>query len=120
MGRIVMGKRVLLIAVGVVFVVGTSGAARAEDIPLPPPMPPPELTNPPPPPPVDAGPTILPVPVGSSRTKIPTHLRAGNQYYDASVAGLRAYVDSTKATDPQLYAQLAPEVDALEARANGA
>ena len=40
----------------------------------------------------------------------------GNRVFDASEAGLRAYIESIKSTEPQLYAQLAPDVAHLEAR----
>ena len=46
----------------------------------------------------------------------PTHLTVGDQIFDGSVAGLRAYLDMTQATDPQLFAQLSPDLERLEAR----
>jgi hypothetical protein len=46
--------------------------------------------------------------------QIPNHLVVGNQVFEASVTGLRAYLESIKATQPQLYAQLAPDVESLE------
>jgi hypothetical protein len=51
---------------------------------------------------------------------VPTHLRVGNQQFDASVSGLRAYLDATKKTDPKLYAGLEPDVEWLESRRNDA
>jgi len=47
-------------------------------------------------------------------TQIPNHLVVGNQIFEADVTGLRAYIESIKATQPQLYAQLAPDVEGLE------
>jgi hypothetical protein len=47
---------------------------------------------------------------------IPSHLAIGNRVFDASVSGLRAYIESIKATEPQLYAQLAPDVERLESK----
>lgn len=47
-------------------------------------------------------------------TQIPNHLVVGDQVFEASVPGLRAYIESIKATQPQLYAQLAPDVEGLE------
>ena len=46
----------------------------------------------------------------------PTHLTVGDQIFDGSVAGLRAYLDTTQATDPQLFAQLSPDLERLESR----
>jgi hypothetical protein len=51
---------------------------------------------------------------------LPTHISVGDQQFDASVSGLRAYVETTKVTEPQLYADLAPEVERLEARQSNA
>jgi hypothetical protein len=51
---------------------------------------------------------------------IPSHLAIGSRVFDASVTGLRAYVESIKATEPQLYAQLAPDVERLEAKQSAA
>ena len=50
--------------------------------------------------------------------EIPRHLVAGNQYFDASPAGFQAYLNTMKATNPELYAQLAPDADQLAARAS--
>jgi len=51
---------------------------------------------------------------------IPSHLAIGNRVFDASVTGLRAYIESIKATEPQLYSQLAPDVERLEAKQSAA
>ena len=47
---------------------------------------------------------------------IPNHLAVGNQIFEANVTGLRAYLDSIKTTQPQVYAQLAPDVERLESQ----
>ena len=47
---------------------------------------------------------------------IPSHLAIGNRVFDGSVTGLRAYIESIKTTEPQIYVQLAPDVERLEAR----
>jgi hypothetical protein len=46
----------------------------------------------------------------------PSHLRAGNQLFDVSTAGLRAYLETIRTSDPPLYAQLAPDLEKLESR----
>jgi hypothetical protein len=51
---------------------------------------------------------------------IPSHLTAGSQIFEESVTGLRSYVDSIKATEPQLYALLEPDVERLESRRKAA
>jgi hypothetical protein len=52
----------------------------------------------------------------SAQVVIPTHLDINDQIYEASVSGLRTYIESIKATQPQLYAQLAPDVEHLESQ----
>jgi len=51
---------------------------------------------------------------------IPEHLQAGNQLFDASVTGFRAYLENIKSSDPGLYGQLAPDVERLEGRESAA
>jgi hypothetical protein len=51
---------------------------------------------------------------------VPSHLRIGNQQFDVSVSGLRSYLETTKLTEPALYAQLAPDLERLEARQTNA
>ena len=51
---------------------------------------------------------------------LPEHLQFGDQHFDASVAGLRAYVDSIKSGDPGLWGQIAPDVASLESRQSSA
>jgi hypothetical protein len=46
----------------------------------------------------------------------PSHFTVGNQEFDATVGGLRAYLDATKTRDPALYFQLAPDVERLETK----
>ncbi len=45
---------------------------------------------------------------------VPNHFCIGNQYYEASVGGLRAYVESIRTVHPDLYARLDPQVSGLE------
>ena len=47
---------------------------------------------------------------------VSSHLASGSQLFEETVAGLRAYIDSIKAAEPQLYAQLAPDVEHLESQ----
>lgn len=54
--------------------------------------------------------------VHSGRVSIPTHMTVGDQIFEGNFAGLRAYLDMTKITDPDLYAQLSPELEQLENR----
>ncbi len=56
----------------------------------------------------------------TSVTVLPSHLSIGDQQFDASLAGLRAYLETTKVSDARLYAQLAPDLDRLESRAETA
>ena len=44
----------------------------------------------------------------------------GNQYYLDSVAGLRTYLETIRPTNGPLYAQLAPDVERLEAKRSAA
>jgi hypothetical protein len=53
-------------------------------------------------------------------TPIPNHLVIGDQIFEANVTGLRAYIDSIQVTQPQLYAQLAPDVEGLESERTSA
>jgi hypothetical protein len=105
-----MGKRLLLLGV-CLSVSSVAWPARAQVPPdfIPPPPPPP-----PPTPPFDG------FPPPTTQVEVPTHLSIGNQQFDGSVRGLRAYLETTKATDPKLYAQLAPDLESLEARQTNA
>ena len=47
---------------------------------------------------------------------VPSHLVAGNQIFEATAAGLQAYLASIKTTNPDLFAQLAPDADRLANR----
>ena len=51
-----------------------------------------------------------------STVVIPENLQVGNQRFDASVAGFRAYLETVKSSEPGLYGELAPDVARLEAR----
>jgi len=55
-------------------------------------------------------------PASTVTVTTPSNLTVRNLTFDASVSGLRAYVESIKATDAPLYAQLAPDVARLEER----
>ncbi len=48
--------------------------------------------------------------------QLPSSLTVGHQYFDASVGGLRRYLESVKATEPNLYLQLDPKLARLERR----
>jgi hypothetical protein len=49
--------------------------------------------------------------------EVPRHLVApGNLYFDATPAGFQAYLETVRTTNPDLYAQLAPDADRLETR----
>jgi hypothetical protein len=52
----------------------------------------------------------------TQQPEIPRHLVAGNQYFDASPAGFQAYLNTMRATNPELYTQLAPDADRLATR----
>jgi hypothetical protein len=45
---------------------------------------------------------------------VPEHLQLGNQTFEASVAGLRSYLETTRSSDLGLYQQLQPDVAGLE------
>jgi hypothetical protein len=59
-------------------------------------------------------------PPDNSTPTVPSHLAVGNQQFDASVDGLRAYLETKKATNPALYMRLAPDLERLEAKSNQA
>jgi len=46
----------------------------------------------------------------------PSHLTVGDQEFDATIGGLRTYLDATKTRDPGLFLQLAPDVERLETK----
>jgi hypothetical protein len=48
--------------------------------------------------------------------QVPEHLEVGNQVFDGSLSGFRTYLDTKRATDPQLFAQLDPQVRNLESQ----
>jgi hypothetical protein len=45
---------------------------------------------------------------------LPGHLGIGNQQFDASVGGLRSYLESIRSKDPGLYSKLDPQLQHLE------
>lgn len=51
---------------------------------------------------------------------VPDHLQVGDMVFDGSLAGFRAYLDTRRTTDPQLFAQLDPQVRQLESRTSSA
>jgi len=52
--------------------------------------------------------------------EIPNHLVVDNQIFDATPAGFHLYLDSIRATNPDLYGQLAPDTERLEGRVTAA
>jgi hypothetical protein len=65
--------------------------------------------------PVQAHMLMAPMPT-AHRTAAPSSLVIGEQYFDASVGGLRSYLESIKSSDPNLYMQLDPKLAHLERR----
>ena len=49
--------------------------------------------------------------------QVPAHLEVGNQVFDGSLSGFRTYLDTKRATNPQLFSQLDPKVRDLESQA---
>lgn len=49
--------------------------------------------------------------------EVPSHLVAGNQMFEATPTGLQAYLATIKTTNPDVFAQLAPDADRLATRA---
>lgn len=47
----------------------------------------------------------------------PDHLEIGDQVFEASVAGFRAYLETKRVSDPRLFAALDPKVAQLESQA---
>src|SRR5688500_7231744 len=59
-----------------------------------------------------------PSPPTSVVTPVKTEtLQVSGQYYDASLGGLRAYVDTLPAADPPLHSAVDPKLRSLESRA---
>jgi hypothetical protein len=52
----------------------------------------------------------------STTYQVPEHLEVGNQVFDGSLSGFRTYLDAKRTTDPQLFAQLDPQVRNLESQ----
>jgi hypothetical protein len=103
---------VVVLRVGLVLALVGNSASAAESTVLP--------GTTPPPAPVGGGPIFVPGAVAYGGVNLPSHISAGNQVFETSVAGLRSYLEGIKPTDPQLYVQLAPDLEGLEARATGA
>ena len=53
-------------------------------------------------------------------TTLASSLTIRGQYFDATVEGLRRYLETIRSNDPQLYAHLDPELSKLESRRNTA
>lgn len=51
---------------------------------------------------------------------VPEHLEVDNQMFDGSLSGFRTYLDTKRTTDPQLFAQLDPQVRNLESQTTAA
>jgi len=84
-------------------VVAVPGGAFAQMVPEPAPLP---ITQ-----------AFMPAP---SIHQVPEHLEVGTQVFDGSLSGFRGYLDTKRATDPQLFAALDPQVRHLESRADAA
>jgi len=63
---------------------------------------------------------IGPPPASRTTYQVPDHLEVGNQMFDGSLSGFRTYLDTTRATNPQLFSQLDPQVRELESKATAA
>lgn len=57
-----------------------------------------------------AAPVVMPPPVP------PSHIAAGDQYYEADLDGLRAYLESIAVQQPSVYAAMDPKLASLESR----
>ena len=47
---------------------------------------------------------------------VPSSVSIRGQYFDATVGGLRGYLETIRLNDPELYARLAPRLSKLESR----
>jgi len=63
---------------------------------------------------------MAPPPAIRPTYQVPAHLEVGNQVFDGSLSGFRTYLDTTRATNPQLFSQLDPKVRDLESQATAA
>ena len=63
---------------------------------------------------------MAPPPVSHPTYQVPAHLEVGNQVFDGSLSGFRTYLDTKRATNPQLFSQLDPQVRDLESQAAAA
>ena len=65
--------------------------------------------------------TMVHVPATTPHVSVPpSHLSIGDQQFDATLAGFRAYLETTKASDARLYSELAPDLERLESSADTA
>ena len=53
-----------------------------------------------------------------SKVEIPYTLIAGDQYFDASVSGIRDYLDAIRDSDPEVFAAMKPKADSLALKRN--
>lgn len=51
-----------------------------------------------------------------AQTEPPSHFKVHDQYFDATVGGLRDYLESIRSSEPALYDRLDPKVSELESR----
>ncbi len=51
-----------------------------------------------------------------STVQVPEHLQIEDHQFDGTVNGFRAYLETTKSSDPSLYGQLGPDVARLESK----
>jgi hypothetical protein len=63
---------------------------------------------------------MMTMPAPPSRTAAPGSFVIDGQYFDATLSGLRRYMESLRTRDPQLYSQLDPKLAQLESRQNTA
>jgi hypothetical protein len=53
-----------------------------------------------------------------TKVDLPYTLVAGDQYFDASVSGIRDYLDSIRESDPEVFAAMKPKADSLALKRN--
>ena len=64
---------------------------------------------------------LQPMTVPASHTvTVPSLLSIREQYFDATVGGLRGYLETIRSDDPELYARLDPRLSELETRQRAA
>src|SRR5262249_50814389 len=106
-----------VVLAGLLTVVVLARPVRAQET-IPPPLPGSSMALPPPPPPPPVETTFATQPTHTHF--IPTSLVVNNQYFDGSPWGFRNYLETIRWSNPQLYAQLSPDVDRLASRQTAA